>query len=231
MLTVLRREEKYPLYLRESFRYIALFSQLLQADTASANGSYMVRSLYFDTIDDKDFFDKMNEQNLRRKIRLRIYSPNAKTAKLEMKQKENQFQRKRSLSVSREHARQLVQGNYSVLLQYSEPFAAELFALMNEECYRPKSIVEYQRRAFMAPENNIRITFDTEIRATESNTELFSAQLPLYSVYPTDRAILEVKYNHFLPSYLSDVVSAIDKRKVSSSKYCQSRSIGYPLYL
>lgn len=231
MLTVLRREEKYPLNLAEAIPFIHRFSGVLRSDGYSANGGYLVRSLYFDTVDDKDFFDKLTEQNLRRKIRLRIYSPNDKKAKLEMKQKENIYQKKRSLTIPREDARALIEGNYSVLLNYSEPFAAELFAVMTTEGYRPKSIVEYNRQAFMAEENNIRITFDSRIRATESSFDLFSPNLPMYPVMDADKVVLEVKYNGFMLQYISDLLNCVDRRSFTSSKYCMSRSLGYPRYL
>lgn len=230
MLTVLRREEKYPLKLQESIHYENLFSQILHPDVFSADGFYCVRSLYFDTVDDKDFFDKYTEQNIRRKIRLRIYNPNDATAKLELKQKENIYQKKRSLSISRKDALSLIDGNYSVLLKYPDAFAAELFCIMTQECYRPKSIVQYQRRAFVAKENNIRLTFDREICATESCMELFSENLPLYPVLDRSNTIFEVKYDKFLLGYISDIISTINRRSISSSKYCMSRSIGYPLY-
>ena len=69
--------------------YANMFSAILATDKFSKNGSYSVRSLYFDTADDRDFFDKINEQNQRRKVRLRIYAPQDQVAKLELKQKEN----------------------------------------------------------------------------------------------------------------------------------------------
>ena len=231
LLSVLRREEKYPLNFQEAVQFAHRFSQLLAADEHSKNGSYMVRTLYFDTAEDKDFFDKLTEQNVRKKIRLRIYSPDSDDAKLEMKQKQGIYQRKRSLRISREDAQLLIDGNYSVLLDYKEDFAAELFSVMVNECYRPKSIVEYRRRAFMAKENNIRLTFDTNIKATESSLELFSDNLPLYPVLSPDKAIFEVKYDKFMLGYISDIISNINRRRVSYSKYCLSRSIGYPLQL
>ena len=231
MLNVLRQEEKYPLNLQEAIQYSHRFSRLLMPDPYSVNGSYTVRSLYFDTVDDKDFFDKVTEQNLRRKIRLRIYSHDAPAAKLEVKQKNGSYQQKRSLVVSRADALALIDGQYSVLLNYREAFAAELFAIMTSECYRPKSIVEYQRLAFMAQENNIRLTFDSHIRATESSVELFSPNLPLYPVFDADKVIFEVKYDRFLLGYVKEIISRVDRRSISSSKYCLSRSIGYPLQI
>lgn len=231
MITVLRREEKYPLDLIYAKSHINRFEKVLQLDDYSKEGTYKVRSLYFDTFDDKDFFDKLREQNIRRKIRLRIYNPTDKVAKLELKQKENIFQKKRSLIVTREHAQEIIKGNYEVLLGYDEEFAAEMYSIMRSEGYRPKSIVEYERRAFMAKENNIRLSFDSNIRATETNFDLFSENLLLYPIFPQDKVILEVKYDKFLLSYISQLISAANTTKMSSSKYCLSRSLGYPNHI
>ena len=228
MLIVLRREEKYALTTPELFRYSSRFAQILQPDHFSRNGSYSVRSLYFDTPDDKDFYDKLNEQNLRRKVRLRIYHPNDTTAKLELKQKENIYQQKRSLTITRDEALALIDGNYSVLLNYHEPFAAEMFAIMAGECYRPKTIIEYQRRAFMAKENHIRITFDSCINATESDFNLFSPALAFRPILNRNDSILEVKYSHFMPGYIADIISQVNRRSISASKYCLGRQMSYP---
>ena len=231
MIEVLRREEKYPLNLADANIYSNMFSAILAIDQFSKNGSYMVRSLYFDTPDDKDFFEKIKEQNLRRKIRLRIYNPDDTMAKLELKQKENIFQKKRTMLVSKKDALELIKGNYSVLLKYEDALAAELFAIMSIEVYRPKSIVEYQRRAFIAKENNIRLTFDSNIRATESSFDLFAKDLPLAPVFPLDKVVFEVKYDKFLLSYITDIISKVDARNMTSSKYCLSRTLGYPMHL
>ena len=63
--------------------------------------------MYFDTIDDDDFFEKQNGLEVRRKIRLRCYDPDSTYAVLEMKQKQGVSQRKRSLRMSRDDARRL----------------------------------------------------------------------------------------------------------------------------
>ena len=231
MNAVLRREEKYALKYSEALYFSSMFEKLLQKDSSSENGIYHVRSLYFDTINDKDFFDKINEQELRRKIRLRIYDLNEHTTKLELKQKQGVYQKKRSMSILYQDALDLIQGNYSVLLKYNHDFANELYGIMSTECYQPKTIIEYQRKAFMAKENNIRLTFDSDIRATESNFDLFSKNLLLNNILYVDNVIFEVKYNQFLLGYISEIISHIDRRTVTSSKYCLGRSIGYPLYL
>jgi hypothetical protein len=228
MMTVLRREEKYLLTLREALQCAARFEKVLAPDNFSKHGSYNIRSLYFDTVDDQDFHDKLMEQNCRQKIRLRIYSPEDSRVKLELKQKQNIYQKKRSLLITRADALALIDGRYSVLLNYEDPFAGEMFVRLTEGCYRPRTIIEYSRRAFMAKENNIRLTFDSCIRALEGNYSLFSGTLPFYPVLPGDQVIFEVKYNQFLLGYIMDVIRCVDRRSVSASKYCLGRSLSYP---
>lgn len=229
MLTVLRREEKYLLTLQEALRCASRFEKVLQADAYSRHGAYQVRSLYFDTVDDRDFHDKLTEQNCRQKIRLRIYTPGGSWVKLELKQKENIYQRKRSLLISREDALALIDGRYSVLLNYEDAFACEMFTILSKDCYRLKAVIQYGRRAFMAKENNIRLTFDQDIRALEGSFDLFAPVLPLYPVLPPDNVIFEVKYNRFMLGYITDIISCVNRRSVSASKYCLGRQIGYPL--
>jgi hypothetical protein len=96
---------------------------------------------------------------------------------------------------------------------------------MNMRFYRPKAIVEYNRKAFIAKENNIRVTFDHNIRATESCFDIFSENLNMYPVFSQDGVVLEVKYNGFLLSYIKDMLDRIEKSELSVSKYALSRTI------
>ena len=190
---------------------------------------YKIRSLYFDTEYDEDFYGKLEGLELRRKIRLRIYDPKDKTAKLEMKQKQGVYQLKRSLSISRDDAMRLTEGDYSPLLKYSEPFAAECYALMRMQNYRPKTMVEYNRKAFIAKENKIRITFDSNIIATETDMNLFSDTLNMYSVMDKFGVVLEVKFNGFLLGYIKDMLAVTDKSETSVSKYMLARQASYKM--
>ena len=226
MKEVLRQEKKY-LYTYEQFKRMdCRFGKLLQPDIHSGADGYTVRSLYFDTMQERDFYEKEDGLEVRRKLRLRIYSPSDSFAMLEMKQKQGENQKKRSLRVTREEAMKLASGRYDCLLKYEDPFAGECYGIMNLHCYRPKSIVEYKRKAYIAKENSIRITFDHEIRATESDFSLFSETLNMYPVLDPYLVVMEVKYNGFLLSYIKDIISAEGKIPVSVSKYSLSRSVG-----
>lgn len=225
MNEVLRQEKKFLITLQQYYEFSHIFSKILSLDSHSHGDGYEIHSLYFDSLDDRDFHEKEDGIELRRKIRMRTYGADTPFAMLEMKQKQGQLQKKRSLKMKREDAEALILGNYSVLLKYSEPFAAECYAIMNMYCYRPVCIVSYHRKAFVAKENKIRITFDHHIVANESDFQIFSSKLNQYPVLDPYLVVLEVKYNGFLLSYIKDVINTIDKSELSVSKYCLGRSI------
>lgn len=150
MNEVLRQEKKYAINLKDGTVLQGRLGAVMHGDVHNGSQGYVIRSLYFDTPDDQDFHDKIDGLELRRKIRLRTYSPQSEFAMLEMKQKEGQYQRKRSLRLDRAAAEALCRGDYSPLLQYADPFATECYGLMHCRCYRPKAVVEYHRQAFVA---------------------------------------------------------------------------------
>lgn len=128
---------------------------------------------------------------MRRKLRLRIYSHDAPTALLEMKQKQGSNQLKRSLEIKTEDAKRLAKGEYELLLTYKDDFAAECFAVMKRDTYLPRTIVEYHRKAYVVPENSIRITMDSQIRAMEGHMASFFVENPgLYPVLEPWKVIL-----------------------------------------
>ena len=225
-IRVFRTERKYPLSDIEVSGLFSRLSAVMSGDPYNGTKAYMVRSLYFDTVYHDDYYEKMAGVERRRKIRLRIYDVNSPTAKLELKEKQGANQLKRSLTVSREEAEQIQRGDYSCLEKREEPLAKELFYFMTTKQYRPVCIVEYKRRAFMSPTNDIRITFDSDIRSNEGNYNIFDKNLQTYPVYPMGNTILEVKYNGFLLSYIKDMIGTIYCHESATSKYCMARTFG-----
>ena len=225
MNEVLRQEKKYAVNVLDGAALRGRLCPVMHGDAHNGPQGYSIRSLYFDTPDDQDFNDKVDGLELRRKIRLRTYSPQSDFAMLEMKQKEGPYQRKRSLRLGRGEALRLCQGDLRPLRDHADPFAAECYGLMHCRCYRPKAVVAYHRQAYVARENHIRITLDSRIAATESSCGLFSQHLPLYAVMDPFQMVLEVKYNGFLLSYLKDLLDLVNRPQLSVSKYCLARSV------
>ena len=231
MNTVIREEKKFLISIEEFVKKSHILQQFMLQDEHNGTHGYLIRSLYFDTPFDDDYFEKTAGIECRRKIRLRIYDTDNNFAMLEMKQKQGACQRKRSLKISRDEAERMIRGEYSILLSYEEPFAAEIYGLMQKKCYRPKTMVEYHRKAFIEKENKIRITFDNQIVSTESHFDLFSKKLNMNPVLDPYDVILEVKYNGFLLSYIKEMINSIDKSELSVSKYCLARQNAYQTHI
>ncbi|OUP08245.1 polyphosphate polymerase domain-containing protein [Collinsella sp. An2] len=229
MRQVTRQEKKFLVDPTAAAKLQRRLAAVMHEDDHNGPCGYSIRSLYFDTVSDRDFVEKLFGTDPRRKLRLRLYDPTADFALLEMKQKEGEHQLKRSLPLCRTEAERLVAGDLSWMLERPEAFAGELYAFIACNGYRPKAVIEYRRRAYVAKENRIRITFDSEIRATEANVNVFDEHLPLHPVLDPFNIILEVKYNGFLLSYIKDQLNSVEKRALSVSKYCLGRdiSMGY----
>ena len=227
MNKVYREEKKFLIHIEDFLKTSHYLDGLMMQDEHNGTFGYRIRSLYFDSAYDQDYFEKLDGVELRRKIRLRIYDPASDFAMLEMKQKEGPYQLKRSLRITRRDAERLIRGDYTPLLGYEEDFAAECYALMQMKLYRPKTIVEYNRKAFIAKENKIRVTFDNNIVATETSFDLFSPNLNMYPVLDKFAVVLEVKFNGFLLNYIKDMLDTVNKSELSVSKYMLARQASY----
>ncbi|MCM1135931.1 MAG: polyphosphate polymerase domain-containing protein [Clostridium sp.] len=221
---VTRNEKKYEIHLLDATNMQNELNLLLQRDFFSKNGSYMVRSLYFDSLNDIDFTEKYAGYEKRKKVRIRIYDSSALEGKFELKQKYGNYSNKKSLSITRDEIKRAMAGDYSFLLDYNTPISLELYSLLTLGCYYPKAIIEYQRFAFCYPENSTRITFDSNIKCSETNLNLFQHNLPWIPLI-NENLILEIKYNKALIRTVSDVLKKYKLYQVSVSKYTAGRPI------
>ena len=226
-LSVYRRENKYILPASDISNLKFSLDKILERDKHSNKNSYIVRSLYFDSPNNIDFNTKLAGVEVRKKIRLRTYDYKSNKCKLEMKQKNGDLQHKISIWISKEDAEELINKNYSVLLNYSDNKDAILFyTTMMTGCYYPVALIEYDRIAYTYPLNNTRITIDMNVRSNESNFDLF-AEKPIYNYVICNDIVLEVKYDGELLKFISNVLNKYKLNRVSVSKYCFGRKIFY----
>lgn len=225
MNEVLREEKKFLISQDKMYLIWDKLAEVMHLDSHGDSEGYSIRSLYFDSLHNRDFTEKEDGIELRRKIRLRNYSPYSDFAMLEMKQKQGQYQKKRSLKLNKEDALELINANYSVLLKQNTDFANECFYMMNQFQYRPKAVVTYKRKAFVAKENSIRITFDHHLKGTESYYNIFDPNINENYIMDPYLAVMEVKFNGFILSYIKDVIDMVDLPETSVSKYYKGRLI------
>ena len=72
MNEVYRKEKKFLINIEEQKKYSAWLEKIMIQDKHNGADGYIIRSLYFDTLNDKDYEEKEQGIQLRRKIRLRI---------------------------------------------------------------------------------------------------------------------------------------------------------------
>ena len=220
-LKTFRHEYKYIIPYEEMLSLRSKFDNLLDIDR-SYNG-YMIRSLYFDSVNDDDYYDKLGGELIRKKIRLRIYDPNSDFVKLEIKGKNDFHQLKESLIINKDDAKQLINGNYAVLLKYEDDLAKKLYTIMTIGYYRPKTIIEYNRIAYMT-KTTTRITFDFDIKNSNDFQGFFKENINFLKLTDGKDVVLEVKFDRFLEPHVSKVLTSYVSRGQSVSKYVMGRN-------
>ena len=223
MQIVYRKEMKYVIPLELFTRLERQLDAVMQRDRHGESGTYMVRSQYYDSKEERDLRDNLDGLMEKRKIRVRIYEEDAEYASLEYKCKSGTDGVKYSIKISRKEAELLEKRSYGWLLEREEELAYHLYCKMMQGIYYPKTIIEYDRTAFTYPISDVRITFDHCLRATANPYGLFGKEQFFVPLLSMDKGVLEVKYNGFLPSPIKGIVEQADCLPEASSKYSQAR--------
>lgn len=222
VLKTFRHEHKYRINKIEMYNIRDKLMELMPVDR-NIDG-YMVRSLYFDSINNIDYYDKLGGLYNRKKIRLRIYENNPSYAKLEIKKKSDNHQLKESVVVSRDVANSLIKGDYQVLLNLNSDVALEIYDIMMSNCYRPKCIIEYERIAFMS-NTTTRVTLDYNIRRSNDIDSFLNGDINYLGLTNYNEAVLEVKFDRFLEPYIGKVLNNFVTNNESVSKYVMGRNV------
>ncbi|MDL2257926.1 polyphosphate polymerase domain-containing protein [Eubacteriales bacterium OttesenSCG-928-K08] len=191
---------------------------------ALKDGKYFIRSLYFDNLDNDAISEKLDGEDKRDKYRLRIYNLKDDVIKLEQKHKQGSFIQKNSLSITRAECDALIEGDYTPLLRRNEQLAKQFYAIFRLQNLKPCVIVDYWREAYVFPVEDVRITFDLDVRTAYRATGIFDPELPTYPATEQGYTVLEIKFNRYLPGYIRALIQPIENAQRSAiSKYCLSR--------
>ena len=214
---------------RHEYKYIIPYGDMLELRkklddvlTLDRGGPYVVRSLYFDSPDDKDYYDKQGGEMIRKKLRLRIYDINSDYAKIEIKGKYDYHQLKESLVVSKDIAKKIIDGDYSSLLMMDNDLAKRIYVYL-QSGYRPKVIIEYLRIAYITT-TTTRITFDYNIKKSNDFDDFYKNEINYFELTNPNDVVLEVKFDRFLEPYISKILEKYTARYQSVSKYVMGRN-------
>ena len=178
----LRHELKF--FISEEQHYLlshALDRVLDRDPNGDENNEYAIRSLYFDTVWNSALFDKLAGVQNRDKYRIRIYNYSDKVIKMECKTKFGTLISKRSISIPRDLCEQLIAGDPTGLETTRSGLLNDVYREMTVNLLRPVVLVDYVREAYLHPAEEVRITFDKQLRTGMRSIELFDPYVPTIS--------------------------------------------------
>lgn len=190
---------------------------------AGDDGSYKIRSLYFDNYLDKAIVDKLSGLSKREKFRLRYYNGDTSFIRLEKKSKANRLVYKESVIIKAEQCTMILGGNYECLKIPDAPLFMELYTKIRYQNLRPRSIVDYHREAYIYRAGNVRITFDSGIKTSNNVTGFLNPNL--VTIPAANAIIIEIKYDGFIPDIIRDIIGIDCRNQTEFSKYVVARLV------
>lgn len=217
-----RHEYKHQINLADIYGLKARLNAVAKHDlNANEDGTYFVKSLYFDNYMDKALREKIDGVNKREKFRIRYYGTDTSFIRLEKKSKINGLCNKVSCRITAEDCQRIIDGDIEFMKNSEVELVRELYLKMKYQLLRPKCIVAYTRESFVYPPGNVRVTLDMNICGSNNVKEFLNPDLPFLQTYHD--SVLEVKWDEYLPEIIRDSVQVKSRRSAAFSKYAAIR--------
>ncbi len=217
-----RHEYKHQVNLVDIYGLRTRLSAVAKHDSnCGEDGTYVVKSLYFDNYMDKALREKIDGVNIREKFRIRYYGTDTSFIRLEKKSKINGLCNKISCRITAEECQKMIDGDTAFMKDSAYELMRELYAKMTYQLLRPKCVVAYTRECFVYPPGNVRVTIDRNICGSNSIQKFLNPDLSFLQTYHD--SILEVKWDEYLPEIIRDAVQVKSRRSAAFSKYAATR--------
>ncbi len=224
-MTQYRHEWKHEISLSDRIALRQRLRAVARPDGHARDGRYFIRSLYFDNLADKALREKLDGVDRREKFRIRYYDGDVSLIRLEKKSKRSGLGSKVSAFLAAEEAQAVVDGSWDWMPGSGRDLVLELYSKMKSQGLRPRTIVDYTREAFVYGPGNVRVTLDYDIRTGLRCTDFLDPDC--ITVPAGDApAILEVKWDAYLPAVIQDAVQLPGRRAGAFSKYAACRVYG-----
>lgn len=220
-----RHEWKHQISLSDRIALRQRLGAVARPDGHARDGRYLIRSLYFDSPGDRCLREKLDGVSRREKFRLRCYDGDTSLIRLEKKSKQGGLGKKEGDLVTAGEVRALLEGDLSWMTGSGRTLVWELYQKMHTQLLRPRTIVDYTREAFVYPPGNVRVTIDTDIRTGLRCTDFLDPDCPTIPAGDAP-AILEVKWDEYLPEIIRSAVQLPGCRASAFSKYAACRVYG-----
>lgn len=194
----------------------------LDSNIKNPDGSYFIRSLYFDDYKDSSYNQVLDGVSKREKYRIRYYDLDPSYITLEKKSKENNLGKKDKDKLTPEMVMKFINDEE---IESSQPVITELQSKIKTNLYKPVIIIDYERMAFTYPINDVRITIDYNISCSYKFSNFFERDINSIPLLEKNMSILEVKYNDFLPDIIKQLINIKNLEITSFSKYSTGRDM------
>ena len=194
---------------------------------AESQGTYVIRSLYFDTYENSCLMEDLNGVDDRKKYRIRIYNGSSKLIKLECKHSLHGMKGKMTCSITEKQCESLIKGEPVLEIESSQELLKRFLWERSTTLLTPKVIVEYTRAPYVHKTGNVRITFDRNIRSSAEVKHFLDDDILCRGILPVGKQLLEVKYDKMLPSSIVELLAVGQQmNRTSFSKYMLCRKYG-----
>ena len=218
-----RFELKYLLHYTQARELMrAIGGHVDQDENAGRDGFYKISSLYYDSPDLTAYWEKLDGEKYRRKVRMRTYGETPDQAFVEIKQRLNLTVQKRRCRLSIDDAtRAMHDVCRGIHPGEIDPIMDEVFVLGRRYRLRPTMIISYNRTAFFDRyKRDLRITLDRNVRCRHISLDLRRDRTKGLYAIPPSMLILEVKFNEAIPRWLCTSLNRLNLQVVRISKYC-----------
>lgn len=190
---------------------------------ARADGSYLVRSVYFDDIHDTCLSENFSGCDPRSKFRIRYYNSDTSCLSLEKKSKVRGMCSKDSCRLTVEECELFLHGKVPNIAEDMPSEKRKLFTEVRLRGLVPKIIVTYERVPFYYSGGGVRITFDRKITSSGEVNLFLTGNYAERPVLPCGESILEVKWDEVMPRHIKNMLRLEDLTRTALSKYAMCR--------
>lgn len=226
-----RYEFKFPMSYDDMDRLIDDLIPYVKKDKhVNEYGIYTISSIYLDNDRKECYYETINNDFYRQKVRLRVYgreSTDDSDAFLELKTKIDGLVVKRrvwmKLSDAVAFINECIEKGVDASVDYkcSNPqILKEIKHVIQRKKLKPVNVISYERLPLVSTEDpSLRITFDFNIRSRGDDLDLTHGTHGDRRI-PKQVAVLEIKTNKYIPLWLTKNLAKYKYKNQTFSKYC-----------
>jgi len=204
-------------------------------ENVDENGIYTISSIYLDNPQKQCYYETINNDYFRQKVRLRVYgkkNDENSVSFLEIKGKIDGLVVKRRVKMVLKDAMAFINechekgydfdtGKYK---STNPQILKELRQVIVSKNLTPVNVISYDRYPYVCTADpDLRITFDYNITTRGEDLDLTKGVYGKPSL-PADVSILEVKTSKAIPHWLVEILGKYGYRNQTFSKYCSHYS-------